>query len=233
MTRHGISSRRRNSSGFTLIELVVATVLAGIVLMGTFSILTSMVTAEVNGMRTGTVTAWSLAGINAMSSDIASSGALAYPPMVAGANSDDYLVVCTNWTSKPGYFAVVDPTQGNTVYSYCLDTTDAAPSPFANAILRNRAPHAGAACSAAPLAPCTGGVYGSDSIVATGVYRSDAASTNIEKIFTTDLHTLNAVRINFLVGNPVGTAVSAGGNGGTVTPVPVSVPFNTEIILED
>ena len=226
-------SRRRKSSGFTLIELVVATALSSVVLMGMFSILSNMVSAEVNGMRNGTVTAWSLAGISVMNADISGAGALSYP--AAGGAGADELVVCTNWSTRTNPPAVVQSAAqggtGNKVNYYCWDTTDASPSPFANALLRMSVPHgAGAeACPAgAPPFPCTAAGYGTDSIVATGVYRNAG-----NPIFYTDPNTLNAVRIRFVVGNPAVGAVSMGGNDKTVTPVPVSIPFNTEIILED
>jgi prepilin-type N-terminal cleavage/methylation domain-containing protein len=222
-------SKRRASPGFTLIELIVAMVLSSVVLMGLFSIMTNMVQAEVNGMRQGTVTAWSLAGISAMNSDIAGASYIAYPG--AGNAGADALVVCTNWSPNalPGPTAGPIPggPAGNDVYTYCYDTTDA--PPFGNSILRKHVFNGAAACPGAAPAGCTSGNYPGDSIVATGVYRD----TNSDNLFSNDPNTLNAVRIRYTVGNPAASAVSAGGNGGTVTAVPVTVPFNTEIILED
>ena len=235
-------SKRRNSSGFTLVELIVAVVLGAIVLMGSFSILTNMVTAEVNGMRAGTVTAWTLAGINTMNTDIAGAGALSYP---APGAADDNMIVCTNWFSDHSGGASQEVVAGapNTVSYYCWDTIDAAPSPFNHALLRRVEAHAGSTVNPLDPAACptlppvcrqsvyAGGAFGSDTIVATGVYQDP--NNALARIFNADLNTLNAVRLRFVVGNPAPNQVSAGGNNGTVTAAPVSIPFNTEIILED
>jgi prepilin-type N-terminal cleavage/methylation domain-containing protein len=221
--------RRRRSSGFTLIELIVACALSSIVLIGMFSITTNMVAAEVNGMRTGTVTAWTIASIGAMNADISGAGAIGYPTI--GAPTQDFLTVCTNWSSKLAVPAAIDNTVGNTVTIYCYDTTD--PAPFANSILRSQAFHVGPGSAVCPVGVpplCTSANYGgASSIVATGVYR-DAAPA----LFNRDPKTMNAVRLRFVVGNPL-AGNSAGSNPATntQTPVPVSVPFNTEIILED
>lgn len=227
MSKTLVRARRRGPPGFTLIELLVATILSSIVLMGMFSVLTNMVTAEVNSMRNGTVTSWSLAGIGAMNTDIAGAGTLSFPASGGGADS---LVVCANWSKLIGTLGGAPQGSGPTkVYNYCWDSTDA--PPFRNALLRNvrSYPPGPAVCPSAPLSPCTAGIYGGDSVVATGVYK-DAAN---DPIFYADPNTMNAVRLRLVIGNPAANAASAGGNGGTVNAVPVSVPFNTEIILED
>jgi hypothetical protein len=231
---------RRRSKGFTLIELIIAASLSTIVLIGVFSLMSSLVQTEVAGMRNGTVTAWTLANINTMNMDIAGASYIAVP--AAGGNGDS-LVVCTNWSATalgPATPGVVNklanaPILGtpavNAVYYYCYDTADSAP--FKNAILRkilvNPAGGAGACPNVAPA--CLSGNYPGDSIVATGIYR-DAAN---DKIFTADPPTLNAhtnaVHLHFVVGNP-NPGTSAGG-GQEATNVPQSIPFDTRIILED
>jgi prepilin-type N-terminal cleavage/methylation domain-containing protein len=231
MSRRAIPSRRRRPAGFTLIELLVATTLSTIVLLGVFNIFTNMLTAEVDSMRNGTVTAWSLAGISSMNADIAAAGAIGYPAKNAvGANS---LIVCTNWSmaTAPPAQVVTGAGVKTGAYYYCWDTIDAAPSPYANALLRMVVKNAGTCPTVPPAcnsAAYSSGDYGGDTIVATGVYQNGASS-----IFVQDPNTKNAVRLNFIVGNPAANANSAGGNGGTVTAKPVSIPFNTEIILED
>ena len=221
-------SRRKPSSGFMLIELIVAASLSTIVLIGVFSLMSNMVQTEVDGMRNGTVTAWSLASINAMSADIAGASYLAAP--AAGA-SGDTLIVCTNWSGAalgPAAPGLVNPAAPNSVYYYCYDTSD--PVPYANAILRkvvnNAAP---GACPSAVLS-CTSGNYPGD-IVATGVYRSDYLTTNSQPIFTADPSVQNAVRLRFIVGKP-SAGVSAGNNGRTNSTVPQSIAFDTKVVLE-
>lgn len=217
-------SGRRNASGFTLLEILVATVLSTVVLLGLFNLVTSMTTSEVNSARTGTVSAWSLTGAKAMATDIAGSSTLSYP--APGGTGADYLIVCSNWSPK------MNTSGGATLnggapksMQYCFDTTDAAP--FGNSILRRTT----SACPTVPVSPCTSGNYGTDSIVVTGVYR-DAAN---HAVFYTEPNSQipNAVRVRYSVGNPTANSASAGSNGGTVTGAPVSVPYDTEIILED
>lgn len=218
-------AERRDSAGFTLVEMLVATVLATIVLLGIFNLVTNMATSEVKNMRSATVTAWSLAGINAMNSDIAGSSMLAYP---ASGGAADFLVVCSNWSS------MMNTTGGSTMgpgvqkaLYYCFDTTD--PAPLGNSILRKEVD--GAGCPTAPMSPCTSANYGGNSVVVSGVYR-DAAN---DPIFYTEPNPQipNAVRLRYSVGNPAANATSAGSNGGTVLGTAVSIPYNTEIILED
>jgi prepilin-type N-terminal cleavage/methylation domain-containing protein len=228
MRKRANLKKRRGQAGFTLVELIVASVISSVVLIGMFSIMTSMVSAEIDGMRNGTVTSWSLAGIGVLNADISGAGAIGYP---ASGVADDSLVVCTNWSTRTAPPAVVDSSAGNTVYSYCLDTTDG--FPLKNTLLRNVAINAVAACPTVAKTPCTVAGYSDAAntapIVATGVYRDP----NGDSVFLTDPNTMNAVRLRFVVGNPAASSVSAGSNGGTVTAQPVSVPFNTEIILED
>lgn len=210
--------KRRKQSGFTLIELIVAASLSAIVLIGAFSLMSSMVQNEISGMRSGTVTAWTLASINVMNTDIAGSSYLAYP---SPGSAQDSLVTCTNWSAianpgpSPGRVNSALPV---TAYEYCY-------SPASNAILRYVVSGVGA-CPAAPAA-CAVGVY---SVVATGVYR-DAAS---DPVFLADPASpnANAVRLRFVVGNP-NPGVSAGSNMQTSVAVPQSIAFDTRIVLED
>jgi prepilin-type N-terminal cleavage/methylation domain-containing protein len=242
-------SKRRRSAGFSLIELVVAVLLASVVLMGSFSLMSTMVTADANAIRSGTVTAWSLAGINMMNTDIAGASALGYP-LLGGA--DNSLVVCTKWFNKvTPPVEMMGATGTMDIISYCWDQDPVdLNTPFYNSFLRRVEPHAigsGETCPTTPY-PVTcnhasysavGGLYGTDTIVTTGVYL-DPTVPAPNFIFTADSKMLNAVRLRYVVGNPAASAVSAGSNAGAVagTPglvngTPVSVPFNTEIVLED
>lgn len=234
--------RRKSQAGFTLLELIIAASLSTIVMIGVFSLMANMVQSEVDGMRNGTVSAWTLANINAMNTEIAGSSYISVPSPGA---SGDSLVVCTNWSATalgpatPGvvYKLANAPVNGtnavNAVYYYCYDTTD--PAPWKNAILRkvvaNPAGGAGACPAAAPI--CSIGNYSGDAIVATGVYRLDALSTNTQPVFTADSNNVkNAVRLRFIVGNPK-AGVSAGSNAQTSSSVPQTISFDTKILMED
>lgn len=217
---------RRGSTGFTLVEMLVSTILASIVLLGLFNFVSTMVASGVNAERTSTVTAWSLNGISAMNADIAAAGGIGYPSL--GATADE-LIVCTNW-SMNGTPAKEISTANTDAYYYCWDQTDA--PPYGNALLRKVVQNVGS-CPTAALA-CTqaamsGGAYGADTVVATGIYRD----LSNDPIFFHDDKTMNAVRLRYNVGNPTANALSAGGNGGTITATPVSIPYNTEIVLEN
>jgi prepilin-type N-terminal cleavage/methylation domain-containing protein len=215
---------RRPPTGFTLIEMLVATVLASVVLLGLFNLVTSMVTNEVNSMRTGTVSAWSLTAAKAMTTDISGASTLRYP--AAGGAGSDYLIVCSNFSPMMNT-AGGGTMNGGTPKSaqYCYDTTEGAP--YGNSILRLTTN----SCPAAPVTPCTSANYGGGSIVVTGVYRD---SSNHAVFYTEpNAQIPNAVRIRYSIGNPAANAASAGSNGGTVTGAPVSIPYNTEVILED
>jgi len=251
-------SRHRRSSGFSLIETIVAVCLSSVVLMGVFSLMTSMIRNEISGMRDGTVTAWSLASIGAMNNDIPAGSYLSYPVVGAAAGSPDGLVICTNWAPNaggPGTAGPVNPALPVYAYEYCYDTLDG--PPFANTLLRQTvAIISPATCPTAPPT-CNSTTYtsfvagqsaGSAGLVATGVYRLDYASPSSPgsaKVFTADPTSTNgngypnAVDLQFIVGMPK-AGVSAGTNtdGGTTfnqtdTNVPQSVVFQTKIILED
>lgn len=227
MTPDLLPAGKRASSGFTLTEMLVGSLLASVVLLGLFNFTSTMLASQVNAERTSTVTAWSLAGISSMNADIAAAGGIGYPS--SGASADE-LVVCTNWSMLTVPPSKELSTANTDAYYYCWDTADAAP--YGNALLRKIVPNV-ASCPTTAFA-CTqanmnSGSTGADTVVATGVYRD----TNNDAIFFHDNQTLNAVRLRYNVGNPAANAVSAGGNGGTITPNPVSVPYNTEIILEN
>jgi type II secretory pathway component PulJ len=88
----GTVTKRRRSGGFSLIELVIAVSLSTIVLIGVFSMMTSMVQLEVAGQRGGTVNAWSLASLVAMNREIEGASVVVYPT----AGTADALVLCSN-----------------------------------------------------------------------------------------------------------------------------------------
>lgn len=217
MTRSALA---RSKSGFTLVEMLVATVLASVVLLGLFNLVTNMVQSQVKNTRSGTVSAWAVTALTGMTNDIAGASMLSYP---AVGSSSDYLIVCSNWSTKMN-------TTGGAVLNggapssqqYCYDTTDAAPN--GNTILRRTTN----TCPTAPVTPCTVANYGgTNAVVATGVYRNGG-----NPIFFSDNKTLNGVRIRLTIGNPTANAASAG-SGGAVMASPVSIPYDTEIILED
>jgi type II secretory pathway pseudopilin PulG len=235
--------RRDRSSGFTLVELIIACALSTIVLVGVMEMMSSMVMTEVDSMRKGSVTAWGLANINAMSADIAGASYLSRP--VSGA-TDTTLIVCSNWSAakngplgnagSPGELNLdPDPLKRNIVSYYCWDTGEAG-TMYQNSLL-----HASVvqACptpgTAAPACTHTSAPYSNgigDCLVATGVYQFDyPAAYGAIPIFTGDPFVQNAVHLQFRVGLPA-AGVSAGSNLQTKSTNPQSLEFNSRLVLE-
>lgn len=211
---------RKKTAGFTLIELIVALSLSSIVLVGVFSIMTSMVQYEIEGGRKGSVTAWSLASISAMNRDIANASVIEYPNVGASADS---LVLCNNWSrlmSPPNGAMMSALAPAPTVVYYCYD---AAANALRKMTVTGNCPNVGAGPPS-----CDAGTYGSGSVIATSVYRD--LSNNI--VFTNDAQTTNAIRLRFSVGNPAqGTVAGSGTSASFVNPQ--SVTFDTKVLMEN
>ena len=207
-----------------MVEMIVAAVLSSVVLMGMFSLMTSMVQTEVSDMRNGTVAAWSLVGVNKMNADISAAGYLAWP---TSGLTDDSVIVCTNWSQSAGPGGVPGPVvsnTGNVVSYYCYDAAD-------HTIRHKTQSHANGAeaCSAA-VPSCDGVGYPGDSVVVTGVYKAGPVGAPLP-VFSANTNVQNAVRAQFFVGNP-NPGVSQGGNGHTAVVVPQTYAFNTLNTLE-
>lgn len=227
-------SARNAPAGYTLVELLIAITMSSIVLVGIYSIVSTFVNIEVEGVKRGSITGWSLAGIDAMNREIEGANVMVWPTVALGA--DDTMTTCMNWsriTAGPATGGNLNGVgisggggvgQNVLVYYYCYDS--------GNKILR-RMVTSGATCPAAAAGPActsagyTGGLYGANNVIATSVYRSGAA-----KVFTRD-DALNAVRIRFIVGNPNPTPNTplAGPNYGNVTN-PQTLPMDTRVSLD-
>jgi prepilin-type N-terminal cleavage/methylation domain-containing protein len=216
------------NAGFTLLEMVVALSISSIVLIGVFVMLSSMVQYEVEGMRKGSVNAWSLASLVAMNGEIEAANLLAYPRGGSGANT---LVVCSNWSRLMSSLGGTMNTLGGgamntlgggagvgpTVYSYCWDST--------TNVLRRKV--VAGACTYT-VTSCDTTSYPGDSLIATGVYQ-DAAN---DPIFTADPAFNGSVRLRYVVGNPNAGASPHEGNGMTNFVNPQSMAFDTRLTLD-
>ncbi len=116
----------RKSSGLSLIELIVAISLASFVLVGVAVIVAQMARSQVEGIRSGTVTGWSVASYSAMAKEIEDASVLAYPTVITP--TADQIVICKNWSRLMGALpgAPLNPAIDVAVIQYCVDTTDAA-----------------------------------------------------------------------------------------------------------
>lgn len=214
----------KSTAGVSLIELIIAVALSTVVLVGIFSVMTSMVQTQVEGGRKGSVTAWSLASLKSMSTDIASASSLVYPDSNSADHltSADMLVVCTNWSQKSG--DRIDATSNNQILYFCYDgtrlwrgATDAA----TNTACPSPSGYSPPLCSAIPNA----------NAIATSVYRGDAKTSNSAPVFYPSAGTLGAVRLNFIVGNPSQGTVSGGGTADFKNPQ--SLKFDTKVQMEN
>lgn len=205
------NERRRRNAGFTLLELIIALSISSIVLIGSFSVLTSMVQYEVEGMRRGSINGWSLAGLVAMNREIESANALVYPIAGGSANS---MSVCTNYSRIKG--GSLDGGASRT-YSYCWDSG-------VNVLRRMTA----AGCPGLGTAPAgCGAGWGADSVVATGVYLDSFS----DPVFATDASG-GTIRLRYIIGKPtIGAAINEG-NGMTNFATPQSMTFDTRLTME-
>lgn len=118
----------RKTSGFSLIELVIAVSLASFVLVGVATIAAQMVRSQVEGIRSGTVTGWSLVSYLAMAKEIEDSNVLVYP--VGNGGNADSIVVCKNWSRLMGPLpgGPLDAAASVSVIQYCVDSSDPDPA---------------------------------------------------------------------------------------------------------
>ncbi len=186
--------------GFSLIELVIAVSLASFVLLGVASIAAQMVRAQVDGMRSGTVTGWTLVSYTAMVKEIEDANVLAYP---TNGTSQDQLIICKNWSRA--YGGKLDSSGNVSVVQYCVDGT-APVAPETGYTLR-RYENTGAAVTC----PSPGVPVSCTSLTPPGTWtRKDVIGFRLEKvgganIFTRD-DAIGGVRINYIIGSPAATA---------------------------
>lgn len=208
----GTSSRYR-SVGFSIIELVIAISLSSFVLVGVATIAAQMARSQIEGIRSGTMTGWSLVSYLSMSKEIEDANVLAFP-IVNGASSDS-LLICKNWsrvkdppdrrldTNAPGLV---------TVTQFCVDSATDPP----NNILRRYAkvgaavvcpdPGVPVACTAAP-----GGGW-----TETGVVGFRMEKLGGQNVFLRD-NSIGGVRLRYVIGKQTAT---------TNEPTPKFTPFD-------
>lgn len=117
-----------NTKAFSIIELVIAISLASFVLVGVASIASQMARSQIEGIRGGTATGWSLVSYLSMAKEIEDGNVLAVP--VANNATADSIVIYKNWSRGQGALpgGMLDGSVGAKVglIQYCVDTTDAA-----------------------------------------------------------------------------------------------------------
>lgn len=217
--------KRDPRAGFSLLELVIAVSLASLVLIAVASIASQMARQQVEGMRDGTSTGWSVISYMSMAKEIEDSNVLAYP--VANGTAVDAIVMCKNWSrmlSVPaGVGAKIAATDAATgavatvsIIQYCLDTTDPA-----NLVLRRYENTGTAVTCPNPAAPVTciaspTGTWTKTDVVGFRVERLSSA-----QVFTRD-NSVGGLRMQYVIGRQTAT---------TNDPNPKSTPFDIKIAM--
>lgn len=217
----------KKNSGFSLIELVIAVSLASFVLVGVATIAAQMARAQIDGIRRGTSTGWSLVSYMSMAKEIEDANVLAYP--IADGASADQLVVYKNWSRAQGPLpgGMLDGSVGAkvSIIQYCVDTTDPA-----NLVVRRfertgtvtvantppftpANPGAAVACGAAPA-----GTWTNLSVIG---FRMERLS-GFPNMFTRD-NSIGGVRIRYAIGRQTPT---------TNDPTPSFTPFDIGIAMQ-
>lgn len=216
-------TKKNRQAGFSLLELVIAVSLASLVLIAVASIASQMARAQVEGMRDGTSTGWSVISYMSMAKEIEDSNVLGYPS--TDGTSADAIVMCKNWsrmigTAPGGKLAATDAATGAvatvSVIQYCLDTTDPA-----NLVLRRYENTGTAVTCPSPASPvtCTStptGTWTKTDVVGFRVERLASA-----QIFTRD-NASGGVRLQYVIGRQTAT---------TNDPNPKSTPFDIKIAM--
>lgn len=222
----------KKSSGFSLIELVISISLASFVLVGVATIAAQMARNQVEGIRSGTVTGWSVVSYMSMAKEIEDANVLAYP--INNGDTADQIVICKNWSrsagaGSPGARLNTDPGTDadgvvkGTVYviQYCIDPT-APVAPQTGYTLRRYANiGVGVTCPAPPAAPVACNLAGP------GWTQNGVVGFRLEKIggmnmFLRD-NSIGGVRLRYVIGPQTAT---------TNQPVPKFTTFNFGIAMQ-
>ncbi len=184
--------------GFSIIELVIAVSLASFVLVGVAVIASQMARSQVDGIRSGTVTGWSLVSYTAMAKEIEDANVLAYP--INNGDNADSIVICKNWSRIQG--GKLDATGNVSVVQYCVDTSAAG-----NFLLRRYANVGpGVACPSPPAAPvgCIASPTGTWTETGVVGFRLEKLS-GFANVFWRD-NGIGGVRLRYVIGQQAATA---------------------------
>lgn len=204
----------RDPRGFSIIELVIAISLASFVLVGVATIAAQMARHQVEGIRSGTATGWSIVSYQAMSKEIEDANVLAYP--YNNGDSADSIILCKNWSrakaALPG--AQLDSSEVTTVVQYCVDPTPAVP-PETGFKLRRYAYTGNCPCPGAPAGPCNavpaactsdapGGSWTESGVVGYRLEKLPGAYAGAPNVFYRD-NTIGGVRLRYAIGRQTPT----------------------------
>lgn len=199
-------------SGFSLIELLIATSLSAFVLIGISTIGASIARNQVEGIRSGTQVGWSVVSYMSMAKEIEDSNVLVFP--INNGDEADQIVVCKNWSramgAGPPTGARLDPGVVS-VIQYCVDPTAATPPETGFKIRRYANVGVGVACPTAgvPVACTAGGPgwteNGSPSNGVIGYRVEKVPGPGMGLVFLRD-NAIGGVRLRYVIGRQTPTA---------------------------
>lgn len=223
----------RRPKGFSLIELVISVSLASFVLVGVATIASQMARNQINGIRSGTITGWSVVSYMTMAKEIEDANVLAFP--VNNGDAADQVIICKNWSRNagagpPGARLNTDPgldangvSKGTVhVIQYCVDPTVPVAPETGFTLRRYANIGVGVTCPGSPAAPVACGAGGP------GWTTNDIVGFRLEKIvglpqmFLRD-NAIGGVRLRYVIGPQTPT---------TNQPVPKSTTFNFGIAMQ-
>lgn len=181
--------KRRSQAGFSLLELIIAISLASLVLIAVTNLAASAVRFQMEGIRKGSVTGWSLISFMAMSRELENGNVLVAPNTTGG----DLAYVCNNWSrlmaASPG--ARLDTSNPVELIAFCYD-------PSSKQMWRYYNSGAGLTCPASPPSiTCNGGVpagFSTANIIGWNVERLGG-----QNIFQRD-NTIGGLRVRYVIG---------------------------------
>ena len=195
---------RMKGAGFSLIELVIAVSLASFVLVAVAQLAMQMARNQADGIRSGTMTGWSVVSYLTMAKEIEDANVLAFP---TDNIPRDEIVICKNWSRSagavPGTGARLDPSANVTLIQYCFDNTEPVfpqvgytMRRFADNTAATTCPAVGSAvtCSATPT-----GTWSETGVVGFRVERLGGAAPFLRA------NAIGGVRVRYVIGQQVGT----------------------------
>lgn len=202
----------RSRAGFTLIELIIAMSISSFVLIGIIGVASQMVRFQMEGVRKGSVTGWTLISLSKMNKELEDASSLYCPGIGAthtctGGLSTDYLSGCSNYSRDLA--GRIDVNSNNTSFYYCVAAVG---TPLTQSLLRYELTGAGVAC---PMPAPACGVTLPYEVYARDFYAIDPATS-----FFRRADDVSGVQLNYIVGIATPT---------TNTPNPVYMKVVTKI----
>jgi prepilin-type N-terminal cleavage/methylation domain-containing protein len=208
----------KKRSGYTLIELIMALSLVGLVVIGVMSILSSMLQFSIQGTTRGDISGVTMLGLSRMTKEIEQATILTLPT-----TDGKQIAGCINFTRLGS--TAYDTDQPTSWFNYCIKTPAAGE---VQGIFR----HGGDTCPSPITTVTCGSSPSTFTVVARHIYARDATTP----IFSVDYSSSSAI-LHFIVGiataNVTNTqmpgSIDVAGGSGLKTPMPQALKVDTTI----